>query len=114
MGADPDRADPASEVVLLTVDQPAANHNGGHLAFGPDGYLYIGTGDGGSGGDRYGNGQNPATLLGKMLRLDVDGIRQPYADPARQPLRHRRHGQMSRRDLGHRPAQSLALLASTG
>ena len=63
--------DPASEVVLLTVDQPFPNHNGGQLAFGPDGYLWFGLGDGGSGGDPLGNGQNPATLLGDILRLDV-------------------------------------------
>jgi glucose/arabinose dehydrogenase len=83
---DPDRADPASESVILTLDQPAANHNGGHLAFGPDGYLYVGTGDGGASGDRYGNGQNGATLLGAMLRLDVDGG-QPYAIPPDNPFR---------------------------
>ena len=76
---------PASEVVLLILDQPAANHNGGHLAFGPDGYLYIGTGDGGGAGDQYGNGQNGQTLLGAMLRLDVDG-NQPYTIPADNPF----------------------------
>ena len=54
----------------MMVDQPAANHNGGHLAFGPDGYLYIGLGDGGGGGDSYGNGQDRGTLLGKLLRID--------------------------------------------
>jgi glucose/arabinose dehydrogenase len=70
---DPNLADTASAMVLLTVPQPYANHNGGHLAFGPDGYLYIGLGDGGSGGDPDGNGQNPATLLGSLLRIDVDG-----------------------------------------
>jgi len=72
--ASPDRAtaDPA-ERVILTVAQPFANHNGGQLAFGPDGYLYLGLGDGGSGGDPFENGQNPDVLLGKILRLDVDG-----------------------------------------
>jgi glucose/arabinose dehydrogenase len=85
VGSDPGRADPASETVLLVVAQPAANHNGGHLAFGPDGYLYIGTGDGGGAGDRYGNGQNPQTLLGAMLRIDVDGG-SPYAVPADNPF----------------------------
>jgi glucose/arabinose dehydrogenase len=69
---DPDRADPGSERVVLAFDQPFANHNGGDLAFGPDGYLWIGTGDGGSGGDPMGNGQDLGTLLGKMLRIDVD------------------------------------------
>ena len=67
--------DPDSELVVLTVDQPAGNHNGGHIAFGPDGYLYIGLGDGGSGGDPWGtngNGQRLTTLLGKMLRIDVN------------------------------------------
>jgi glucose/arabinose dehydrogenase len=61
------------EQVLLTFNQPYANHNGGCLQFGPDGMLYVGTGDGGSGGDPHGNGQNRATLLGKLLRLDVHG-----------------------------------------
>jgi glucose/arabinose dehydrogenase len=82
---DPPVADPSSEVVLLTVAQPAANHNGGHLAFGPDGALYIGMGDGGGAGDQYGNGQNGGTLLGAMLRLDVDGG-QPYAVPPDNPF----------------------------
>ena len=75
--ADRQMADASSERVLLTVAQPFSNHNGGQLAFGPDGYLYLGLGDGGSGGDPYGNGQNPDVLLGKILRLDVDG---PHAD----------------------------------
>ena len=66
-------ADPASETVLLTAEQPAANHNGGMLAFGPDGYLYAGLGDGGGANDRYGHGQNLGTILGAVLRIDVSG-----------------------------------------
>jgi glucose/arabinose dehydrogenase len=73
VSSDPDRADAASETILMTIAQPFANHNGGDLRFGPDGYFYIGTGDGGSGGDPLGNGQNRGVLLGKMLRVDVEG-----------------------------------------
>ncbi|MBX3015020.1 MAG: PQQ-dependent sugar dehydrogenase [Caldilineaceae bacterium] len=84
--ANADQADPASEFIVLQLEQPAANHNGGMLAFGTDGYLYIGTGDGGGSGDRYGNGQNPDSLLGKMLRLDVlSDPAQPYTIPADNP-----------------------------
>ena len=72
-GSDPNVADPASLRVILHVDQPFANHNGGGLAFGPDGNLYIALGDGGSGGDPHGNGQRLDTLLGKILRIDVIG-----------------------------------------
>ncbi len=83
----PDRAsaDPASEQVLLRVDQPAANHNGGGMVFGPDGYLYIGLGDGGQGGDPWGNAQSLKTHLGKLLRISVDGG-DPYAIPADNPF----------------------------
>jgi len=82
----PNLADPATEFVVLQIDQPAGNHNGGMLAFGPDGYLYIGMGDGGGGGDRYDNGQNPDTLLGKMLRIDVTSdLAQPYTIPTDNP-----------------------------
>lgn len=70
--ADPNQAEANSELVILTFNQPFDNHNGGQLAFGDDGYLYIATGDGGSGGDPQGNGQNLQTLLGKILRIDVD------------------------------------------
>jgi glucose/arabinose dehydrogenase len=81
----PVAADPGSEEVILTVAQPYANHNGGQLAFGPDGYLYIGMGDGGSGGDPRGHGQNRRTLLGAMLRIDVESARRPFAVPAGNP-----------------------------
>jgi glucose/arabinose dehydrogenase len=80
VSADPDRADPASARVLLTVDQPYRNHNGGMVAFGPDGYLYIGMGDGGGAGDPGRTGQDPASLLGSILRISVDG--DPYTVPA--------------------------------
>ncbi len=69
--ADPDVADPDSAAILLVVDQPYANHNGGNLVFGPDGYLYIGLGDGGSAGDPDQHGQDNTTLLGAMLRIGV-------------------------------------------
>ncbi len=78
-------ADAASERTLTTVAQPFSNHNGGGLAFGPDGMLYVGLGDGGSGGDPLGNGQSLGTLLGKLLRIDVDGA-SPYAVPASNPF----------------------------
>jgi glucose/arabinose dehydrogenase len=84
----PPRLDPATEQVLLRVDQPFANHNGGQLAFGPDGMLYLGLGDGGSGGDPLGHGQDTATLLGSILRIDVVGAAdgEPYAIPADNPF----------------------------
>ena len=68
-----DRVDPGSARTLLGIAQPFSNHNGGDVAFGPDSMLYIATGDGGSGGDPQGNGQNTGSLLGKLLRIDVDG-----------------------------------------
>lgn len=77
--------DTDSEQVLLSLDQPYDNHNGGQITFGPDGYLYIGFGDGGSGGDPQGRGQNTASLLGAMLRIDVSGS-DAYQIPADNPF----------------------------
>lgn len=85
VSSDPDVADPASAEMLLTIDQPAANHNGGLVKFGPDGYLYIGMGDGGRAGDPWGNAQNRGVLLGKLLRIDVN-TGTPYAIPPDNPF----------------------------
>ena len=84
VSADPFVADPNIETPILRVAQPYGNHNGGNLAFGPDGYLYIGLGDGGAANDPEGNAQNQSTLLGKMLRLDIDNGT-PYAIPTENP-----------------------------
>ncbi len=84
VSSDPNRADPESAKVILGFDQPASNHNGGWLGFGPDGYLYISTGDGGGANNQYGNGQNPNSLLAKILRLDIDHG-DPYAIPPENP-----------------------------
>jgi glucose/arabinose dehydrogenase len=87
VSADPDIADPSSGKILLKFDQPFANHNGGSMNFGADGYLYLGFGDGGSGGDPYGNGQNLGVYLGKILRIDVNvADPQTYAIPANNPF----------------------------
>ena len=89
--ADPAKADPESERVLFEIDKPQMNHNCGRITFGPDGFLYIGTGDGGGGNDNEvghpgpGNGQNTKTLLAKILRLDVDGPA-PYGIPKDNPF----------------------------
>lgn len=85
VSTDPDSAAAGSGVHLLFVDQPFDNHNGGWIGFGPDGYLYVALGDGGSAGDPRRNGQSLGTLLGKILRLDVDGGN-PYAVPSDNPF----------------------------
>ena len=85
VSGDPNLVDPSSEVNLLRVNQPYRNHNGGTLQFDPDGYLYAGLGDGGSAGDPMGNGQKTNTLLGKILRLDVDSA-EPYTIPVDNPF----------------------------
>ncbi|MFK7804999.1 MAG: PQQ-dependent sugar dehydrogenase [Anaerolineae bacterium] len=83
--SDPDLADPNSERQLIKIEQPYANHNGGMIEFGPDGYLYIGMGDGGSQNDPENRAQNLNSLLGKILRIDVDSA-QPYGIPADNPF----------------------------
>ena len=86
--SNPNMADPSSETLLLEYAQPYDNHNGGQLAFGPDGYLYIAVGDGGSANDPLGNGQNRNTLLGSLLRIDVDNhpADRFYSIPADNPF----------------------------
>lgn len=90
----PDSADKNSELILLSYDQPYTNHNGGQTSFGPDGYLYIATGDGGSAGDPQNNAQNRAVLLGKILRINVDSTSagRNYAIPADNPFKGNTQG----------------------
>ncbi|MDP7165563.1 MAG: PQQ-dependent sugar dehydrogenase, partial [Candidatus Marinimicrobia bacterium] len=85
VASDPDRLDTKSEKVLIKLKQPFSNHNGGHMEFGPDGYLYISVGDGGKWGDPYNNAQNLGNLFGKILRIDVD-TGDPYAIPDDNPF----------------------------
>lgn len=85
--------EPNSEVILFRFDQPYSNHNGGKVLFGPDGYLYVATGDGGSGGDPQNNGQNRSSWLGKILRVDVNSIEKGhYGIPSDNPFRNNKNG----------------------
>lgn len=86
VNGNPNHCDPSTEQPLLTIYQPYPNHNGGHIAFGPDGYLYIGMGDGGSAGDPENRAQNLDSLLGKMLRIDVSNSSVSYQIPSGNPL----------------------------
>lgn len=101
VSADRGRADPASARLVIGIDQPFSNHNGGLVAFGPDGKLYIGMGDGGGSADPQETGQDPMQLLGKLLRLDVDGAA-PYAIPADNPYAGRTDGRPEIWALGMR------------
>lgn len=87
-GPGTERVDTSSEKIIMEIGQPFSNHNGGHIAFGPDGYLYVGVGDGGSGGDPRGHGQNLGTLLGTILRIDVGALDEngSYAVPEDNPF----------------------------
>ena len=106
LASDPTVGDPNSASFVIQIKQPFPNHNGGNLAFGPDGYLYIGMGDGGSQGDPNGNGQNPKALLAKLLRLDIDSA-QPYAVPKDNPFAT--NPGFCARSLGDGLTQSVAL-----
>jgi sugar lactone lactonase YvrE len=86
ISANPNVGDTNSEQRILTIPKPYNNHNGGQLVFGPDGYLYVGVGDGGNEGDPLNNGQTTTNLLGKILRLDVEGVTQPYGIPQTNPF----------------------------
>lgn len=114
--SDRDRADPASEEVLLSIEQPFPNHNGGSIAFGPDGMLYVGLGDGGSANDPLAAGQNLGTWLGKILRIDVDR-REPgkaYAVPADNPFVGREGARPEIFALGFRNPWQIAFDSRTG
>ena len=113
--------DPSSERVLLTVEQPFANHNGGQLAFGPDGHLWLGLGDGGGAGDPMGNGQDASTLLGSILRLDVSepGIcatpeDNPFADGAGGAPEVYLHGLRNPWRFSFDPVTNLLWIADVG
>ena len=113
---DGSQGDLESELVLLEVAQPFINHNGGMLAFGPDGYLYVGLGDGGGGGDRFGNAQNPRTLLGSVLRIDVREAtaEKRYAIPPDNPFASGQNGRPEVWAYGLRNPWRFSFDRSTG
>ncbi|WP_161958703.1 PQQ-dependent sugar dehydrogenase [Ferruginivarius sediminum] len=107
--------DVGGEEVLLELEQPFGNHNGGHIAFGPDGYLYAGFGDGGAGGDPHGNGQDPMTLLGTILRLDIDdGNGESYGIPPDNPFAGKSGGRPEIHAWGLRNPWRFAFDPETG
>ena len=108
-----DVADESSAKIVLTIDQPYSNHNGGHILFGPDGNLYIGTGDGGAGGDPHNNGQNPRALLGKMLRINVSRA-EPYTIPLGNPYADGSQGRPEVWAIGLRNPWRFAFDRQTG
>ena len=115
VSTDPDAADPLSETVLLAEDQPFSNHKGGQITFGPDGFLYIGLGDGGSGGDPGDRAQRLDEPLGSILRIDIAGPSAtggPYSVPADNPFAQTPNARSG--DLELWAAQSVALLLRSG
>jgi glucose/arabinose dehydrogenase len=113
LAGDPRQADPNTEQKILQIEQPAANHNGGQLQSGPDGYLYIGMGDGGRAGDPWGNAQNPDVLLGKMLRINVTGV-DTYTVPGDNPFLGRTGARPEIWALGVRNPWRFAFDRATG
>ena len=113
VSADPDAADAASSLLIIGIDQPYSNHNGGLVMFGPDGMLYIGMGDGGSGGDPRRNGQNRNALLGKLLRINVSRT-EPYSIPQGNPYANGADGRPEVWAIGMRNPWRFAFDRPTG